>query len=176
MHGEKHTIDDDATLKALLLDSADIYKQNVSEEYLHKYRPGQSLNADWRMMNDKDFYTWANKVHHCTTLENHKSETSERKALLVMVDNRIFDPHEGIQNASYFPLNAVINFQYAKRHNYDFVIFRINSTDLVKDVDRDYHETMQEIQMEYNASDVYSVENYTKNRLTLYNPAIKEFR
>ena len=176
MHGEKHQIDDDATMKALFFDSADIYKQNLSEEEIRKYRLGKSLNADWRMMNDKDFYTWANKVHHCTTLENHKSETSERKALLVMVDNRPLDPHEGIQNASYFPSNAVINFQYAKRHNYDFVIFRINSTDLVKDVDQDYHETMQEIQMKYNASDVYSVENYTKNRLTLYNPAIKEFR
>ena len=176
MGGAKHKIDDESTLNDLMLDNSDISNQNISERALRKYRSGQGLNSDWRMMNDKDFYRWANKVHHCTTLEQHMSHTSDRRVLLVMVDNRPLNPMQNMRNASYFPLNAVINFQYAKRHNYDFVIFRMNSTDLVKDVKRDYHQSQEEIKVELNASDLLSLENYTKNRITLYNPAIKEFR
>ena len=176
MHGEKHKIDDDNTLKALMFDNSNIYEHNVSNVVLKKYRNGQGLNSNWQMMNDKDFYHWANKVHHCTSIESQESHSSRKKTLLVMVDNREIHPKEKLRNSSYFPLNAVINFQYAKRHNYDFVIFRINSTNIVNEVSRDYHQTKQEIQMELNSSDLESLENYTKNRITLYNPAIKEFR
>jgi len=129
-------------------------------------------------MSEDSFYKMANQIHNCEVLgqQNDRPLDSEgMKTLLLMVDNRAVDVTTTIEQASYFILNAVINYQYAKKHGYDFVILRLNSTGLIDDVERIYHQSGRDIELELNNSLIAST-NLQKTGIALYNPLLKQFR
>ena len=205
LQGEKLQIDDDKTLEALFFSTGDALT-NVPDVVLDSIKSGDHVNSDWHHEDETKFYNVANDIHNCKSLRKrrytlivcalalsfdnklyfsssflnltltlHRTELSKMSTLLVMVDNRPLDASVTYEASGYFQLNALINFQYAKRHNYDFIILRMNSTNLVEDVEKDYQISANEISEEMKKSSS-SKEDATKNSITLFNPAIKQFR
>jgi hypothetical protein len=130
-------------------------------------------------MSEENFYRTANLIHNCAALtagaptEGQSSSKERLKTLLLMVDNRAIDLNSTIDQATYFLLNTVINLQYAKKHGYDLVVLRLNSTGLVEDVELVYHQSGREIDEELRASLVTGA-NIQKTGIALFNPFLGE--
>lgn len=176
MDSTKHRIDDDRTLEALFFSKSDAFPLSSAE--VSSIPSGNGINADWRAMSEDAFYRMANQIHNCNDLKKPLNSTEDSKGLetlLLMVDNRAIDVQTTIDKASYFILNLVINFQYAKKHGYDLVVVRLNATDLIEDVESVYHQSSREIQIELNASLVAST-NLQKTGIALFHPSLGQFR
>jgi hypothetical protein len=176
MDSKKHHIDDDRTLEALFFSKSDAFPLSSAE--VSSLSSGNGINANWRVMSEDAFYRMANQIHNCDDLKKPLNLTGDSKGLetlLLMVDNRAIDVQTTIDKASYFILNLVINFQYAKKHGYDLLVVRLNTTDVIYDVESTYHQSSRDIEIELNASLVASM-NLQKTGIALFNPSLGQFR
>ena len=146
----------------LFLNQFDVYHDNNpnnNNNHYYYYHP------DNNNMNNNNNYNKYNKY-------NNKNVS---RTLMIMVDNRPIPQASSIKSSSYFLLNLVINFQYAKYHNYGFLFLRVNSSNLISDVKDDYHQSLSAIELEIRASDLKS-EDLNRQGVNLFHPSLSQFR
>ena len=93
-----------------------------------------------------------------------KSNNAKKKTcLIVSIDNRELSPN--INDNQYPPMTAVLNLDYAKHHNYDFVYVQNVVTDLEK-----------ETRLMFPNSDIIPPTDNAKDAATAFHVGLKQFR
>lgn len=113
------------------------------------------------------------------TIHRHNKRRSRSRTLVLMIDSRNVSTSP-TTDFHYHTLAILINYHYAKLHDYDFLLVQPNSSDLLQKVAEIYHTNPEEAiaqQKEYlkDASHhIYAHES--KQAVSLYHPQLHQFR
>jgi len=95
---------------------------------------------------------------------------------MIMVDNRELETEWHSANMNYLSLTSSINFNYAQRHGYDFLLFRLTNKHLTSKVYQKYHfKSLEAIQTANNYMNEYWT-SPTKQELSVFNPHLRQYR
>lgn len=92
-----------------------------------------------------------------------KESSGKKKCLLVSIDNR--ELNTNVNDNSYASKTAVLNLDYAKHHNYDFLYVQNIVTDLEK-----------ETRIQFPSADIVPPTDNAKDAATAFHVGLMQFR
>lgn len=104
------------------------------------------------------------------------SEVDKLKTLLIMVDNRDLENNLKSQTLSYFSLTSAINYEYAKRHGYDFILFKVNNKNITTEVFNKYGMKSDEAESTAKSHMKMGWASETKQTISVFNTELRQFR
>jgi hypothetical protein len=114
----------------------DLFKEDaivVDDEELESIQNDEPLNGAHEA-NKRRFILLYHLVRNCHLQPPFYKPSNILKTLIVMVDNRELQ-ETSIEKSKYLTLNAFVNYKYAQRNGYDFLVVNVNSTNLKEDVE-----------------------------------------
>ena len=107
------------------------------------------------------------------------SSAKESRILLLHVDNRELNDDIQSPKLEYFSLTSAINYAYATRHGYDFLIFNVNNTKVAAEVAAKY--SISSTSAMENMNDILNVKkmswaSQSKMELSVFHNKHKYFR
>jgi hypothetical protein len=93
--------------------------------------------------------------------------------LLVMVDNR---PLSTLSSDDYLKYTVPINYAYAKRHSYDFVVFNFDTSTVISTATARYGTSEAEARRQEGNHLNMGWASPSKQQSAVYHPGLKQFR